>query len=67
VDETAPGNGKTRMRDKDKTYRSVVWKGVECSNPSSVFFKSLLNIGANGYKMQSVVWDGCRDGERTCG
>ncbi len=68
VDEYAPGNGTVTVQNKkDKTYRRVFWKGIECTNPDSVYHKSLLNIDVNGNKWHRIVWGGCLDGKRRCG
>ncbi len=65
VDEYAPGNGMVTVRNKkDKTTRRVMWKGIECTNPDSVYHKSLLNIDVHGHKWNSIIWGGCYDGRR---
>ena len=53
---------------KDLTQHEKIkgedWYGIECSNPDSEFYKSLLNVTPGGTPLKRVSWSGCRYGER---
>ncbi len=49
---------------KNQDQSKMMWKGVECRNPDSDYYRSLLNIDDNSYKRHRIVCEGCRHGKR---
>ena len=48
----------------DKGASDKDWTAYECGNPSSEFYKSLLNINGEGCKLEYISWPGCVHGKR---
>jgi hypothetical protein len=40
------------------------WAAIECGNPDSEFYKSLLNVSINADMQTYITWSGCKEGER---
>lgn len=49
---------------EDITANEGSWIAYECSNPSSEYFKSLLNVTMNGKKLSQITWQGCCEGKK---
>jgi len=50
--------------DKNTTVDNSSWVAMECKNPESVYYHSLLNITPNGSPQEEVTWRGCEHGEK---
>ena len=48
----------------DKVASEGNWMAYECSNSSSEYYKSLVNVGYNGEKNKVISWSGCEQGSR---
>ena len=41
------------------------WAAIQCSNPDSVYVRSLLNVTPHGNKLNEITWGGCKWGVKS--
>ena len=49
---------------RDTKASNKKWVAYKCTNVSSEYYGALLNMTADGRKLDEIIWHGCEYGER---